>query len=184
MDARRFGDWLMHRWQRIEDTAGWRESALHLLMVAEMGAAVGAVLVFEINAAVLVLLLVAALLHEFTVWTDLNYAAARRFIPVPEQWVHSIQIVVPWAGLAILAVIHRGQAAAAVGLGDAVADWSIRLKQPPLPVAESTIAVGAAISLVVVPFALEFVRCLRSERTKHAAPVPRAPAPHRTIGAA
>jgi hypothetical protein len=184
-----FGDWLMHRWQRIEHTAGWRESALHLLMVAEMGIAATAVLLLEVTAAVFVLLLIAALLHEFTVWTDLNYAAARRRIPVPEQWVHSIQIVLPWAGLAILAVIHRGQAAAVIGLGGATADWSFRMKEPPLPVTEVAIAVAAALLLVVVPFVLELVRCLRSARAEHAQPpdrdgVRRAPSPRRTIGAA
>ncbi len=182
-----FGDWLMHRWQRIEHSAGWRESALHLLMVAEMGVAVGAVLLFQMTATIFVLLLLACLLHEFTVWTDLNYAAARRRIPVPEQWVHSIQIVLPWAGLATLAVIHRGQAAGAIGLGDVPADWSIRLKEPPLPITEVTIAVGAALLLVVVPFVLELVRCLRSARAEHSRPpdpAMRAAPPRRTIGAA
>jgi hypothetical protein len=163
-----FGDWLMHRWQRIEDTAGWRESVLHLALVFEMGVAVMAVLLLQLTAAVFVLLLVACLLHELTVWRDLTYAAARRRIPVPEQWVHSIQIVLPWAGLAILAAIHRDQAGALLGLGNAAADWSIRLKEPPLPALEVVLAIGAALALVALPFLQEFARCLRTARVESA----------------
>jgi hypothetical protein len=159
-----FGDWLLHRWQRIEDKVGWREPALHVLMVAELGVAVAAALLLQINAAVLVILLLAAIAHELTVWTDLSYAAARRRIPVPEQWVHGLQNVLPWAALAALAVIHRDQAMALIGQGAVAADWSLRFKQPPLRDVELLAVFSAGLLLAALPFLAELVRGVRASR--------------------
>lgn len=89
----------------------------------ELGIAVLLVLLLEVNAAVLALLLTACIVHEITLWSDLRYAAARRRIPVVEQWVHGWQIVMPWAGLALLALMHANQALALVGLAGGAADW-------------------------------------------------------------
>ena len=157
-----FGDWLLHRWQRIEEKVGWREPALHLLMVGEIAVGLAAALLLQITAAVLVLLLGVAIAHELTVWRDLSYAAARRRIAVPEQWVHALQIVIPWAALAILAVIHRDQLGAIVRSGSA--DWSLRLKDAPLPLEQVLgILVGGAL-LVGIPIVEELWRGVRASR--------------------
>ena len=80
-------DYLCHRAMRIEVTAGWRESALHWLMLVELGIGVGAVLLLQLNAAVIALFAAACVLHEITLWSDLAYANAHRQIPAIEQWV-------------------------------------------------------------------------------------------------
>jgi hypothetical protein len=157
-----FGDWLLHRWQRIEEKVGWREPALHLLMVGEIAVGLAAALLLQITAAVLVLLLGVAIAHELTVWRDLSYAAARRRIAVPEQWVHGLQIVIPWAALAILGVIHRDQLGAIVRSGSA--DWSFRLKDVPLPLGQVIAIIAGGALLVGVPFAEELWRGLRASR--------------------
>lgn len=155
-----FGDWLCHRVQRIEHDAGTRESLLHWLMLLEMGPALAAALLLEINAAVLALLLVLCLAHELTTWWDLRYAAARRRIPPVEQWVHALQFSLPWTGLAALALIHHDQAAALLGAG--VPDWRLALKAQPLPPAYLLGVAVAGGLLVALPFAEELLRCRRA----------------------
>ena len=164
-----FGDWLLHRWQRIEEKVGWREPALHLLMVGEIAVGLASVLLLQITAAVLVLLLGVAIAHELTVWRDLSYATARRRIAVPEQWVHGLQIVIPWAALFLLSVIHRDQLGAVVR--SATADWSLRLKDVPLPPGQVIAIVVAGAVLVGIPFVEELWRGLRAGR-RGALPAP------------
>jgi hypothetical protein len=152
-----FGDWLCHRVHRIEHDAGTRESLLHWLMLLEMGPALAAALLLEVTAAVLALLFVLCVAHELTTWWDLRYASSRRRIPPVEQWVHALQLSLPWAGLVSLALIHRGQAAAL--LGEGVPDWSLRPKQHPLPPAYLWGVALAGLLLVALPFAEETLRC-------------------------
>lgn len=169
-----FGDWLLHRRQRIEEMVGWREPALHLLMVAEITVGLAAALLLQITAAVLVLLLGVAIAHELTVWRDLSFASARRRIAVPEQWVHALQITIPWMALGTLAVIYRDQVGAILRGGGA--DWSLRLKEAPLPPVQAlAIVVGGAL-LVGFPFVEELWRGVRASRrsarltTRHRSP--------------
>ncbi|WP_238455842.1 diguanylate cyclase [Azohydromonas lata] len=156
-----FGDWLCHRAQRIEDSAGTRESLLHWLMLLEMGSALAAALLLELNAGVLALLLVLCAAHELTTWWDLRFAYPRRRIPPVEQWFHALQFSLPWVGFVSLALIHRGQAAALLGRGEA-ADWTFRLKAQPLPLEYVWAVAVAGTLLVALPFAEETLRCRRA----------------------
>lgn len=157
-----FGDWLCHRVQRIEHSAGLKESLLHWLLLAELGPGIAATLLLQVNAAVLVLLLVCCAAHEATTWWDLRYASARRRIPWPEQWVHGVQMALPWVGLTALMVVHRDQALALLGLGDSAPDWALRWKQPALPPAVLAAAFTGVGALVLLPFAEELLRCRRA----------------------
>jgi hypothetical protein len=121
-----------------------------------------AALLLEINAGVLVCLLLACALHELVFWWDLAYASRRRTIPPVEQWVHSVQFATPWVGLAGLAMLHREQAAALLGLAGApAADWTIRAKRIPLPPDYVAVVLVAGATLVCLPFLEELWRCLR-----------------------
>lgn len=159
-------DWACHKWQRIERSAGVRESLLHWLMLVEIGVGLVAALLLQVNAAVLALLLACCVAHELTTWWDLAYAAHRRPIPVVEQWVHSLQLVLPWGALTGLAVLHWPQALALAGLGDAAADWGWRPKDPPLPPAYVAAVLTAGALLVALPFAEETLRCWRAGRRR------------------
>ena len=164
-----FGDWLCHRWQRLELTAGVGESLLHLLMLALLGPALLAVLLFEVNALLLALLLAAAVAHELVFWCDLFYACARRRIPPVEQWIHGVQFAVPWVGLAGLMLLHRDQALAGVA-GAPLADWSLQLKNAPLPDGYVAGVLVVAVLLVGLPFVEELLRCRRALSERAAAP--------------
>lgn len=161
-----FGDWMCHRAYRIEHDAGTRESLLHWLMLLEMGPALAAALLLDITAAVLVLLFVLCVAHELTTWWDLAYAASRRRIPPVEQWVHALQLSLPWAGLVSLALIHHDQVLALLGSG--VPDWSLRPKQQPLPVAYLWGVAAAGALLAALPFAEETLRCRHAAAARHA----------------
>jgi hypothetical protein len=155
-------DWLCHRVQRIETSTGLRESALHLLMLAELGVAVLVALFLETTAAALALMLAACVAHELTTWADLAYADTRRDIPWYEQLVHGLQQVLPWAAFAGIAVLSGDQALAALGRGSEAADWSLRWKAEPLPAWYLASFFGASLLLVLGPFVAEFWLCWRT----------------------
>jgi hypothetical protein len=174
-------DWACHKWQRIEHSAGVPEALLHLLMLGELGLGLMAVLLLQVTSAVLALLLVCLVAHEVTMWVDLAWAESRREIPVPEQWVHSLQSVLPWAGGVAVALLHPQATLAPLGIGEAPADWGWRWRDPPLD-ARYVVGVAALGALgVVLPFLMELRRAwavqrrLSSQSPAAASPRPKPP---------
>ena len=159
-----FGDALCHRALRIEKTSGWRESALHWVMLAELGVGVAAILLLEINASVIALFAIACLAHEVTMVADLGYAHAHRDIPPVEQWVHGIQQAMPWIVLLCIVLLHPAQALALLGLGDEPARWALERRQPGLPRGYLLAFAGGALLLVGLPFGREAWRAARAAR--------------------
>lgn len=157
-----FADWLLHRASRIEATSGTPESLLHLVQLSEMGLAVLAVLFLEVNAAVLLLVVVSLLLHEGSALWDVAYAVRRREVGVLEQHVHSFLEVLPLTGTVMLAALHWEQAAALFGIGDA--DFSLRAKAEPLSSLYLGTVLTAAALFAVLPYGEELLRCLRHRR--------------------
>ena len=153
-------DWALHRRSSIQTTSGARESALHLLMLAELGIPVLAVLWLEVNAGVLALCAAGFVLHELTVYADLRWSAPRRHISPLEQMVHSVQEILPLLGLALLAVAHWDQVLALAGSGTAPPAYAFRSKAVPLPGACLAAAL-AGCAVVAVLYLEELVRCLR-----------------------
>jgi NADH:ubiquinone oxidoreductase subunit H len=160
------GDWWCHRRDRIEHTAGVGEALLHGLMLGTLGSATIAVLLLEVNAAVLVGITLASVAHEVLFWCDLAHANRHRRIGAFEQWIHCVQFAVPWASLAALWLLHRDQALALVGLGTQAADWSLMVKQPPLPSGYVVAALAGCTAAVVLPFLEELLRCVRARAVR------------------
>jgi hypothetical protein len=154
-------DWALHRAQRIEFTAGLRESMLHLLMLALVGGAILAALLLEPTAGLFALLAGVVLLHDLSYLADLRIALARRTIPVAEQWVHGFQHLLPWAGLACLLALAPGQALALLQLPGHVAEWDIRFKQHP-PWKYTLWLLAASLLLNVLPFLEEAWRSAKA----------------------
>jgi hypothetical protein len=154
-------DWAMHRRARIEATAGVRESALHIIMLAEMGLAVLAVVLLEVNAGVLALCVAAFAAHELTVFADLQWAAPRRLITPLEQMVHSVQEMLPGTAIALLISAHWGHALSLAGLGPHPPSFAPVLRGEPLPLGYlGLLAVGCL--LLVGCYVEELWRCLRA----------------------
>lgn len=162
-------DWACHRSTRIEATSGLRENLLHWVMFAQAGVAVLAMALLEVNAAVLLVVLGAFLLHEATVWVDLRYTVPRRKVAPLEQMVHSFQELLPLLSLALLAVLAWGQALALAGLGSEPADFALRLKRDPLPAPLLAGGLALAVLLNALPLAQETWACARARRSPGAA---------------
>ena len=128
-----FADYLCHRAASIETTSGPKESLLHLLQFAEMGVPTLAAIFLEINALIILIMIVCLILHELTAIWDVSYAYQTRIVTPTEQHVHSFLELLPLAGLLVIITLHSQQFLALFGLGNEAAEFGLRLKQPPLP---------------------------------------------------
>jgi len=104
-----FADWLCHRATRIESTTGAKESVIHLLMFAEVGLPLLAAIFLEINAGIILLMIVAFFVHEATALWDVSYAIERRYVSPLEQHVHSFLEMIPLMAGSFVAVLHWPQ---------------------------------------------------------------------------
>lgn len=153
-------DWLCHRRTRIESTSGLAENIFHWVLIAEGGVALLAAALFEVNAAVLLVVFAAFLAHELTTYVELRYTAPRREIRPIEQMVHSFMELLPLVLLALLAVMHWEQVLALAGRAEP--HFDLAPKGRPWP---AGYLVGVAVAVLVLnllPLAEETLRCLRA----------------------
>ena len=162
-----FADWLCHRASDISRTAGAKESALHLLMLAEIGIPLLAGLFLEINALVLLIMFAGLLAHEATSLWDLHYAHGRRDISPIEQHVHSFQEIIPMILFALVCFLNWDQLAALLAWRSD-AEFSLEWKPNPLPAAYLATILSLTALFVWLPFAEEFLRALRVGRMQDA----------------
>jgi hypothetical protein len=152
-------DWLCHRAARIEQTSGFKESALHLVQFVLVGVPLLAALFLQVNAAVLLLMIVGLVLHQAVAIWDVRYANATRRVPPTEQHLHGVLEATPAVATAVVIMLHwqefRGL------LGRAPASFALELKHEPLPGWYLASILGATAIAGALPYAEEFVRCLR-----------------------
>jgi hypothetical protein len=104
-------DYLCHRASRIEATSGPKESMMHLLELIEAGGPLLAVLFLEVNAGVLLFMMLGLVVHQATAVWDVRYANQTREVSPAEQHVHGVMEMLP-----LMAVVVVAGAALAVGL--------------------------------------------------------------------
>lgn len=159
-------DYMLHKRSRIEDNAGTKESMLHLLQLAEAGVPVVFGLVFEINALVLLVMVIGLVLHQITALWDVSYAQSLRYISPLEQHVHSFMEILPIMALGFVTVMYWDQFVTLFGFGTQPARFGLHWKSDPLP-AGYLISLFAAIGVfVVLPYAEELRRCLRASASR------------------
>ncbi|MEJ2802368.1 diguanylate cyclase [Comamonadaceae bacterium PP-2] len=159
-------DWFCHRASRIEQTAGPKESLLHLLMFAEMGIPVLAGLFLEVTASVLLVMCLAFVAHEATAYWDVRYANTKREVTAAEQRIHSYLELMPLLALVLTALSHFNQLAALFGVSDTRPDFSIRLKDEPLSRAYISVLLPAITVFIFIPYLEELVRTLRARAAR------------------
>ena len=138
-------------------TYEWLErDLLHLLQFAEMGVPVLAALFLEINAGIILLMIVALVLHQATAMWDVRYAASTREVLPIEQHVHSVLEMLPLAGLLLVIALHWDQFVALFGNGDP--RFNIALKPEPLPASYIVVMLGMTLLLEVLPYLEELIR--------------------------
>ena len=155
-------DWWQHRRTDIQHTAGIKESAIHLLMMAEVGVPVTLVLLCEINPAVLTAMAVAVAAHEATALWDVQTAvdSGREVGPV-EQHIHSFLESLPFMGTAAIACLHWKQVRQ---LLNAEGAWRFQWKMHPLPGTYLAGVAAAIAGLIALPYGEELLRCVRAAR--------------------
>ncbi|AKJ09626.1 diguanylate cyclase [Streptomyces incarnatus] len=161
-------DWLMHRRTRIEDTAGMKESLIHALMMAEVGAPIALTLRYRINPLLLSVQLGAAAVHEATALWDVRTAVdSDREVKPVEQHIHSFLESLPFGALASLMCLHADQVRSLLrgGRGDPYA-WRLLPRRRPLSPGYLA-GIGVAIGLcVALPYGEELLRCRRAARER------------------
>jgi hypothetical protein len=148
-----FVDWLCHRSTEIEITSGLRENLVHWLMFGQIGSGAAAVMLFEVNATVVLWVGFVFLLHEVTVWLELRYTVDRREVRPFEQVVHSFMEMLPLVAFALLFVI-------------ASPSDGLRLRRAPLPQGYVFYAGVGVLLFNVLPLAEETVRCWHALRSR------------------
>ena len=163
-------DYLCHRVTRIEQTSGVAESVFHLVQLGQIGLPLLAGLLLELNASILLLMVVAALAHTLTAWWDVAYSEARRRITPFEQVVHGFLIVIPVVGAALVIAQHWDRFSA---IWDATpSDWRLRWKPEPIPPRYLAAVLLPGVVFAALPAAEEFVRCWRAGRAKSSSQSP------------
>jgi hypothetical protein len=126
-------DWWMHRRTRIEKTSGWPESAIHSLMMLQVGAPILSGLLLEINSGVIVFMISSFFFHWATAFWDVAYATGRREVRPNEQHIHSFLEVLPFCAISFVICLHWEQFLAIFGAGDQQPHYRIGWKHDPLP---------------------------------------------------
>ena len=166
-----FADYLCHRASHIATTSGPKESLIHLLMLTEIGIAVTAAMTFEIDAAVIVLMIILWAAHEATAVWDVTFAHHKREVTPIEQWVHGYLGVLPLLSLLMVIVLHWSQFLALFGLGTEAPRFDIVWKDPPLPWGYVLPIISATVLFEVLPYVEELARGVRARlRPRRAEP--------------
>ncbi|HEX3590150.1 MAG TPA: diguanylate cyclase/phosphodiesterase [Pseudonocardiaceae bacterium] len=162
-------DWWQHRRTDIEHTAGVRESAIHSLMMAEVGVPLVLALLCEINPLILVIIAAAIAAHEATALWDVSTAeASDREVTPWEQHIHSFLESLPFMATAALTCLHWEQVRELMSAARGPDAWRLRLKLTRLPAGYLGSFAGAIAALVMLPYGEELLRCARAARASSA----------------
>jgi hypothetical protein len=161
-----FLDWICHRKSGIAEHCGPWESILHLMLLAEAGAALLIGLLLELNESALALIALCFLAHEITGYADIRFAHARRNLSPAEQRIHDYMTAIPVTALVLVGIMH-GDAVAALA-SEPVRIFTVPLqgKATPLPDAQVLGILGAVVLLDLIPYAEELYHGLRARRAR------------------
>jgi len=156
-------DYWCHRRTCIETTSGLGECALHVLQAVQIGIALLAGLLLEINALVLLVILLCVIAHSLTALWDAQYTAPRRYISPFEQHVHSHLEYIPLVALSLVAMLYWSQFAALFSAGSDSASFSLRPKSEPL---HTRYLIIVLVPVLLVQGALLAEEAVRSRRAR------------------
>lgn len=159
-----FADWLCHRAAHIEATTGAKESLLHLIMFAEMGLPLLAVIFLQVNAGIIAFMMAAFFLHQATSLWDVSYAVSARNVSPIEQHVHSFLEMLPLMAILFVISRHWGQFQALFGFGAETASFDIAWKEEQLPGGYVFTVMAIILLFEIAPYIEELVRGLRANK--------------------
>jgi hypothetical protein len=119
-----------------------------------------AALFFEINAGIILLMIVCLILHQATAMWDVHFAATRREVKPIEQHVHSLLEMLPLTALLMVVALYWTEFMSLLGFGSARFD--LTWKDPPPPLTYLIAILSATALFEVLPYLEELVRGLRT----------------------
>ena len=159
-----FADWLCHQRTKIAETAGPKESAIHILMFSQMGVAICIAVFLSITSLTLCMMAALFIVHQLTAYWDLHYASSKRLITPLEQQIHSVLEMLPFFALVLVCIGNWPVFLQTVGMGHGDPTWSSDLRTPALPT-WYLIAAGSGVALFsALPYWVEFAQCLAVQR--------------------
>lgn len=157
-------DYFLHKRTQIEETSGTKESILHFLQLGEAGVPLVLALLFEVNALIVAVMLVALIVHEATALWDVTYAHTRRYISPWEQHIHSFLEVLPIMAISFVTVLYWNQFLASFGLGPEAPRFVFEPKASPLPSAYLATLFASIMIFIALPYGEELWRCISTSR--------------------
>lgn len=173
-------DYFLHKRTHIEETSGTKESILHILQLGEAGIPVILALLFEVNALIIAVMLVALIVHEATALWDVTYAHTRRYISPWEQHIHSFLEVLPIMAISFVTVLYWNQFLALLSVGPEAPRFVFEPKASPLPSSYLATLIGSILICIVLPYGEELWRCMAASRTCRVRTNSHTQATHRT----
>jgi hypothetical protein len=158
-------DYVCHRRSDIEHTSGTHESLTHVLMIGTSGVGIMAGMFFEVNGLVLGIMAASALAHEAIVLWDVGYAVKLRPPSATEQHVHSFLEVLPLTGLAVQICLNPKDVAALFDPAARAEQFRLKPKRNARAYAYDAAIVALVTITLVIPYAEEFARCFRVDRS-------------------
>jgi hypothetical protein len=134
---------------------------LHILQAVQIGIALIAGLLLDINALALLVMLLCVLAHTLTALWDAQYTAPRRYISPFEQHVHSHLEYIPIVAVSLVTLLYWNRFTTLFSNSSEPASFSLRLKSEPL---ETRYLIIVLVALLVQG-ALLVEEVLRSRRT-------------------
>lgn len=157
-------DYLCHRASRIERTSGMPESLLHVLQFTLVGVPLLGVLFLEVNATVLLAMLIGLALHQATALWDVRYANATRYVSPTEQHIHGVLEMAPAVATAAIAILKWTDFLSLFGVGHA--RFALELKQVPLPAWYLSAVMLGVLLFGLLPYGEELLRTAHRHRVR------------------
>lgn len=153
-------DWWAHRRAGIE-RFGLYEPILHLVLLSLAGLPILLGLFLEINAVVLLIMLLCFLTHEAVGYLDIRWASRTRSLLPFEQRLHDYLAAIPFAALSLIIVLHWADLVELATTPVAALRQPPVLRSPPLPLGIVAVILGLVFAGNVLPYLEEFARALR-----------------------
>lgn len=135
-------------------------------MFAEVGIPLLAAMFLDVNALIILIMIVTFFVHEATAMWDVSYATTARTVTPIEQHVHSFLEMIPLMGLVSVISLHWGQFLALFGAGTETARFELVWKSQQLPVTYIACVMAVILIFELLPYLEELVRGLRANAGK------------------
>jgi hypothetical protein len=153
-------DWWCHRRAGIE-RFGPFEPMLHLILLSLAGLPMLLGLFLDINALVLLLMILCFVAHEIVGSIDIAWASHGRGIGPFEQRVHDFLTAIPCTALTLVVLFQWRDLIFLVQEPVAALSQPLQLRAPPLSPAAVTVILALVLLCNIVPYVEEFARAWR-----------------------